>query len=116
MRRHPKAGQPVTIKSGKLEGKIFHVIDYVETMHQGKSIDRIKLAQIQPVRNRGLPIDSDIVWGKFHPSMEFGCVHDSELKLKIVDEKPVEKEDPKITSIKKSKKPKKDFNGPDKAS
>lgn len=107
-RRHPKAGQPVTIKQGPLKGRTFHVIDYLTTQYQGKDIKKIKADHLTTAMvNRGMPLDDDTVFGKFHPGMEHACVHDSELKLAVVDG-VVEKEEKKgVVSIDKNKTKKK---------
>lgn len=99
MKSHPKKGQPVTVKSGPHKGKTFLVIDYLAIQFQGKDITRIKIPEITALRNRKMPLDSDVIWGKFYPEMQYACVHDSELKLSVVDS---EKEDPKVKQISKS--------------
>lgn len=107
-RRHPKAGQPVTIKQGPLKGRTFHVIDYLTTQYQGKDIKRIKADHLTTAMvNRGYPLNDDTVFGKWHPSMEHACVHDDELKLAVVNG-VVEKEEKKgVVSIDKNKSKKK---------
>lgn len=79
-RKHPLAGQITTIKSGPLKGNMYHVIDFMESQHQGKSITRIKSPLLFGVKQRGYPLDSDVVFGKLLPSFGFFCVHDKELQ------------------------------------
>jgi hypothetical protein len=100
MRKHPKANQPVTIKNGDLKGRTFIVIDFVTSMHQGKRIEKIKIPQLARIRNSKLPLDQDVVFGKLYPSMEFICLHDSELKYSKADEE-------KVVELKKKVNPRK---------
>jgi len=96
MRDHPKKGQPVRIKKGKLKDKTFMVINYMETQYAGKPIHKIKQEKLfAGLRGRGLPLDSDVVFGKLYPEMEYCCVHDSELKEDTKDN---------VVGIKKAKK------------
>ena len=106
-RHHPKRNQPVTIKNGPLKGRIFYVVNYLESQYQGKSIDRIKADHLTTsMKNRGKPVDSDTVFGKFYPAMEYGCVHDSELKDEAPIAAPVAEPKPPEPVV-EAKKPKK---------
>lgn len=79
-RRHPLAGQIITIKQGPLKGNLFHVIDFMESQHQGKSVLKIKSPLLHGVKERGYPLDSEVVFGKLLPSFGYICVHDKELQ------------------------------------
>lgn len=107
-RHHPRAGQKVIIKNGPLKGIPFQIIDYLTTMHQGKDIKRIKADQFTtPIKNRGLPLDEDVVFGQFYPTMQHGCVHDSELKVKLEEVKGNEAKaelPPNVEPLKKKRK------------
>lgn len=102
MRHHPKKGHILTIKTGPMTGKNFLVIDWLESQYQGKPIHRIKAADplLAPLKKRGVALDSDIVFGKLYPSMEFICIPDSELKT--AESKPALEvvESDKVTAIK----------------
>ncbi len=82
MRNHPQRGKPCKITNGPLKGKYFIVIDFLEAQFQGKSIEKIKKTQghlLQSMINRGFPVDTDVVFGKLYPEMNFAVVHDKEL-------------------------------------
>src|SRR5687768_17467046 len=108
---HPKKGQKLTIKNGPLKGKYFEVINYLTTQHQGKDIKKIKAAHLTTAMvNRGHPLDEHTVFGLFWPEIQYGCVHDSELKVQLESVKPTnsksedtsEQEEPtNVESIKK---------------
>ena len=106
MRHHPKKGHILTIKSGPLTGKNILVIDFLESQYQGKPIHRIKAADslLAPLKSRGVKLDSDVVFGKLYPTMEFICIPDSELKAE--ESKPaLDIVDPdKVRAIKPKKK------------
>lgn len=80
VQHHPLAGQIVTIKSGPLKGHMYHVIDFMSAQHQGKDMSRIKSPLIYSVKQRGYPLDNEVVFGKLLPNFGFFCVHDTELQ------------------------------------
>lgn len=81
IKHHPKRGQIVTIQSGPLKGNLYHVIDYMEAQYQGKDIKRIKSPLLFSIRQRKMPLDSGVVFGKLLPAFGYFCVHDSELQV-----------------------------------
>lgn len=84
MEKHRMAGLPVKITNGPFKDQYFIVVDYMVNQYQGKSIERIYKshpALIHPVKVRMKQLDDQIVFGKLHPSMEFCCMHDSELRV-----------------------------------
>jgi hypothetical protein len=64
------------------------------------------------VRNRGFPLDEDYVFGQFLPMMNFGCVHDSEIKVKLEVAGSEAKAvlPPNVEPLTKNKRKKKDEN------
>lgn len=108
-RTHPKAGQTLTVKQGPLTGQQVLVINYLTSQYQGKDIKRIKADHLTTATvNRGFPLDADFVFVQFYPSMSHGCVHDSELRVKLVEapkaEEPAKPEN--VKSIRSGKKKK----------
>jgi hypothetical protein len=86
MRKHPKAGCPVKIANGPLKGQYFMVGDFLESQFQGKSIAGIIADHehlVQAARQRGFPLDSDLVIGKLYPAMNVIVVHDKELQVEM---------------------------------
>lgn len=84
MEKHKMAGLPVKITSGPFKDKYFIVIDFIVNQYQGKTIEKIYKSHpaiIDPVKKRMGRLDDQIVFGKLHPSMEFCCMHDSELQV-----------------------------------
>lgn len=96
---HPLKNQLVMIKRGPLKGMMFHVIDFMVAQHQGKDISRIKSSLLYSVKQRGFPIDSEVVFGKLLPSYGFFCVHDLELQREPDDQGediPIKTDGPKV--------------------
>lgn len=84
MKKHKMAGLPVKIENGPLKGKYFQVIDYFQNQYQGKSMDKLaktKHTLLDPVRQRGKPLDEGVVFGMLLPTRAFTCVHDTELQI-----------------------------------
>ena len=113
MRTHPKKGHIVTIKSGPYAGKNLLVIDWLESQYQGKPIHRIKAADkfLAPLKGRGVKLDSDIVFGKLYPSMEFMCLPDSELRTEVSKPALEVVDTEKVRAIKPKKKKNADTTG-----
>ena len=118
MAKHPKAGQPVKIANGPLKGRYFVVQDFFVNQYQGRSIEKIAQSQghhLVPMKRRGYPIDSDVVWGRLYPEMNWCCVHDKEL---LVDMQVVEgggekvELPPNVEAMSKKRKPKAIKGGP----
>lgn len=112
MNKHPKAGQPVKIANGPWAGKYYVVHDWYVNQYQGKKIENLKEtrgAELLPVTKRGYPIDSKLVWGRLHPTMEWKVVHDDELvvKMNVIqgDNEKVELP-PNVEPMSKKRKPK----------
>lgn len=84
MKKHPMAGKPVKISSGPLKDQYFIVIDFLVNQYQGKSIKGIydsHQSLVDPTVKRTKLLDENIVFGRFHPSMIHGCVHDTEIQI-----------------------------------
>lgn len=91
MEKHPFAGKPVVITNGPHKGKYFMVIDFIQNQFQGKSIEKIAKSHgklVRPVVQRMGGLDDKIVFGKLHPTMEFCCMHDTELQVVAAEAAP----------------------------
>ncbi len=90
MTKHPSAGKPIKITSGPLKDKYFVVIDFLVNQFQGKDIKKIGKAHpdlVRALHSRKL-FDERAVFGRLYPTMEYTCVHDSEL---LIVEEPKKK-------------------------